>query len=152
MLPAYRVVSFAKILVFSLFVSTGVLGSSLLVQWLVYDDWLHRTGPLRIVGASITTVITFAFVFRWQYLARLRRQEMMRRFEAISGMSDRIRNALQIIACISFVREPELTQEVRQALDVIDKELRGVLREVGSPAESEETRSGAKALGFRKSA
>jgi integrase len=34
-------------------VSCLVLGSSLLLQWLVYDDWLHETGPVHIFGSAL---------------------------------------------------------------------------------------------------
>ncbi len=132
MKSSYRV-PYLRFLVLSLFASTGVLSTSLVVQWLVYDDWLHRTGPLRIIGTSIAALITFAFVFRGQHLAYVRQQEMIRRFEVISTMNDKIRNALQIIVCMSFVHDPKLTQQVQQALDAIDQELRGVLKEVSSP-------------------
>jgi len=98
----------------------------LLIQWLVYDDWLHRTGPMRIVGTSIATLITFAFVLRWQYMVREKQQEMVRRLEMISYMNDRIRNALQAIECVTYLSQPEAIKPVRQAVDKID----GVLREV----------------------
>jgi hypothetical protein len=42
--------------------SSFVLFVSLLIQWVVYDDWLHKTGPLRIVGTVIAALITFFFV------------------------------------------------------------------------------------------
>ena len=101
------------------------------MQWLVYDDWLHQTGPLRIVGTSIATVATFTFVLRWQYLIRERQQEMVRRLEMISHMNDRIRNALQAIECVTYLSQPEATAPVRQAVDVIDRVLRDVLADAG---------------------
>lgn len=128
------VTSKTKIFLFSFLASFFVLAASLLIQWLVYDDWLHQTGPLRIVGTSIATVATFIFVVRWQYLMRERQQEMVRRLEMISQMNDRIRNALQAIECVTYLSQPEATAPVRQAVDVIDGVLRDVLADAGRPS------------------
>lgn len=125
------VTSSGKILLFSFLASFFVLGTSLLIQWLVYDDWLHQSGPLRIVGTSIATVVTFTFMLRWQYLVRERQQEIVRRLEMISHMNDRIRNALQAIECVTYLSQPEATAPVRQAVDVIDRVLRDVLADAG---------------------
>ena len=121
----------SKVLGFSFLVSLSVLGISLLIQWLVYDDWLHRTGPLRIVGTSIATVMAFGFVLRRQYAVREKQLEMMRRFEMILHMNDRIRNALQAIECVTYLSQPEATQSVKQSVDVIDSVLREVLVDAG---------------------
>lgn len=120
-----------RMLVFSILASCCVVAVSLLTQWFVYDDWMHKTGPLRIVGTSIATVITFAFVLRWQYAVRERHLEMLRRFEKISHMNDRIRNALQAIACVTYLSEPQATEAVRQSVQVIDDVLREVLEDAG---------------------
>lgn len=131
-MPSKRLItSHAKILVLSFVASSFVLAASLLIQWLVYDDWLHRTGPLRIVGTCIAAVVTFGFVLRWQLAVRERQQEMMRRFEAISYMNDRIRNALQAIECVTYLSQPEATDSVRQAADAIDAVLREALADAG---------------------
>ncbi len=53
-----------------------MLAASLLAQWLIYDDWLHRTGPLRIVGTCIAALVTFIFAMRWQLAIRERQLEM----------------------------------------------------------------------------
>jgi hypothetical protein len=103
----------------------------LLVQWLVYDDWLHRTGPLRIVGTCIAALVTFIFAMRWQISVRERQLEMVRRLEMILGMNDRIRNALQAIECLTYVAQPEATDSVHQSVNVIDSVLREVLAESG---------------------
>lgn len=120
-----------KILLFSILASCCVVVVSLLTQWVVYDDWLHKTGPLRIVGTSIATIITFVFVLRWQYAVRERHREMLRQFEKISRMNDRIRNALQAIACVTYLSEPQATEAVRQSVQVIDEVLRDVLEDAG---------------------
>jgi hypothetical protein len=127
------IASRTKILLASVAASFFVLAVSLVVQWLVYDDWLHQTGPLRIVGTSIATAVTFAFVLRWQYAVREKQREMVRRFEMILRMNDRIRNALQAIECLTYVAQPEATEAVRNSVNVIDGVLREVLAESGAP-------------------
>jgi len=126
----------AKIVLVSLGASVCVLAGSLLAQWLIYDDWLHRTGPLRIVGTCIATAVTFIFAMRWQMAIRERQLEMVRRMEMILRMNDRIRNALQAIECITYVAQPEATESVRQSVNVIDGVLREVLAESGQTHET----------------
>jgi hypothetical protein len=121
----------AKIVVFSTAVAGSVLAGSLLAQWLIYDDWLHQTGPLRIVGTCIATVLTFIFALRWQSAIRERQLEMVRRMEMILRMNDRIRNALQAIECLTYVAQPEATESVRQSVNMIDSVLREVLADSG---------------------
>jgi hypothetical protein len=124
------VASKGKIVLFSVLAAIPVLAASLLMQWLVYDDWLHQTG-LRIVGTCIATAVTFVFALRWQMAIRERQLEMVRRMEMILQMNDRIRNALQAIECLTYVAQPEATESVRQSVNVIDSVLREVLAESG---------------------
>ena len=63
---------------------------------------------------------------------------MLRRFETILGMNDRIRNALQIIECATYATNPEATEPVRDAVDAIEDVLREVLAET-HPAPAEAT-------------
>jgi hypothetical protein len=126
----------AKIVLVSAGVAVSVLAGSLLAQWLIYDDWLHRKGPLRIVGTCIATVVTFVFALRWQSAIRERQLEMVRRMEMILRMNDRIRNALQAIECLTYVAQPEATESVRQSVDMIDSVLREVLAESGQAPEA----------------
>ena len=125
----------AKIVLVSVGAAVAVLAASLLTQWLIYDDWLHQTGPLRIVGTCIATVVTFLFALRWQLAVRERQLEMVRRMEMILRMNDRIRNALQAIECLTYVAQPEATESVRQSVDVIDSVLREVLADSGQAHE-----------------
>jgi hypothetical protein len=131
MQSANPVTSKGKIVLFSMLAAVPVLAGSLLVQWLVYDDWLHQTGPLRIVGTCIAALVTFIFALRWQIAVRERQLEMVRRLEMILRMNDRIRNALQAIECLTYVAQPEATDSVRQSVNVIDSVLREVLAESG---------------------
>jgi hypothetical protein len=107
----------------------AVFAVVILLQRIIYNDWLHRAG-IRIVGAVVSGLLTGAFVYRWQCAVRERRVEMLRRFETILQMNDRIRNALQIIECATYASNPEATEPVRNAVDVIE----GVLHEVLSDA------------------
>src|SRR5438270_10741618 len=125
------IASRGKILLISLGAAVSVLAGSLLTQWLIYDDWLHRTGPLRIVGTCIATAVTFVFALRWQAAIRERQLEMVRRMEMILRMNDRIRNALQAIECLTYVAQPEATESVRQSVNMIDSVLREVLADSG---------------------
>ncbi len=126
-----------RIFTVSLLASFFVLVVSLVIQWLVYDDWLRETGPLRIVGTSIAALVTLVFMLRWQYRVREQQREMVRRFELISHMNDRIRNALQAIECVTYVSRPDATGVVRQEVEAIDKVLREVLSETGFASAAE---------------
>jgi divalent metal cation (Fe/Co/Zn/Cd) transporter len=120
-----------RVFLISLAASFLVLIVALAIQWLVYDDWQHQTGPLRIVGTAIASALTMIFMLRWQYSLHKQHLEMMRRFELISYMNDRIRNALQAIECVTYVSGPETTEPVRREVNAIDQVLREVLSETG---------------------
>lgn len=125
-----QITSTARMMVFSIVASFFVLVSTLVLQWLVYDDWLHRTGPLHLVGSATAAMLTFLFIYRWQSGIREQHLEMLRRFQTIAEMNDRIRNALQIIACTTYASNPDATEHVRQAVTVIDHALEGVVADV----------------------
>ncbi len=115
-----------RITCFSFIASLSVSAFSLLIQWFVYYDWLHRTGPVRFIGTTLAAVLTFGFVLRWQVANRDRQFRMLQRFETIARMNDRVRNSLQTIECVTYLSRPESTEPVREAVEVID----GVLQEV----------------------
>lgn len=119
-----------KIIFFAAACSFGVLVASLMIQWLVYDDWLHKTGPLRIIGSSIATLLAFGFVVRWQLAVRERDREMLARFEQIAQMNDRIRNALQAIELVTYAAQSAATEPVQDAVQSIDNVLTEVLTDV----------------------
>lgn len=104
----------------------AVFLAAILLQWLVYDGWLHSTAPLRFTGSVLAGALTFAFVLRSQSAARQQRIEMLQRFKRIAEMNDRIRNALQVIECATYASNPQATAPVRYAVDIIE----GVLQEV----------------------
>jgi len=104
----------------------GVFFFAVALQWLVYDDWMHRAGPVRLIGSGFAFLITFVFAYRWQLAARKRKLEMLRQFETIRWMNDRIRNSLQAIECIVYATNSRVTDPVRDAVDAIE----GILDEV----------------------
>ncbi len=122
-----RLSSNRKFLVYSLLASSFVLIVSLVLQWVVYDDWMHQTGPLRIIGTGIAALITFVFVLAWQRGVERREREIIQRMEMILEMNDKIRNALQAIECLTYLAQPEATTAVRESVNNIDAVLRQVL-------------------------
>ena len=117
----------ARIVAYSLLISFSVLVVGFVLQWLVYRDWLHQSGPVHVVGMTIAAILTFIFVFHWQAGLRERQFETLRRFRVIAEMNDRIRNALQAIECLTYVSDHDVTEGIRQAVGAIDDALRGVL-------------------------
>lgn len=148
----FHITSKAAIVFLSLVASTGVLVCSLLLQWLVYDDWLHRTGPMHLVGTTLAAIITFVGVLRWQQAAREREQEMVRRMQMIAEMNDRIRNALQAIELVTYSRQPTAVEPVRHAVEVIDRVLRDVLAETQQRKTPQPDRRRAASAGREQSA
>src|SRR5579863_7496699 len=92
-----QVPSFATLSFFAIVCGLAVFFIAICLQWLIYDDWMHKSGPLRLVGSAIAFVLTFVFAYRWQLAARNRKIETLRRFETIRWMNDQIRNSLQAI-------------------------------------------------------
>lgn len=117
---------------------------AIVLQWFVYDDWLHKNGPLRLVGSALAAVLTFGFVYHWQLGQREKKFENLRRFERIKWMNDRIRNSLQAIECILYATNPHLTDPVKDAVDAIENVLQEVL------VESDTGYSGRGASAFEK--
>lgn len=105
----------------------SVLLASILLQWLVYDDWLHRTGPLRLIGSILAAALTCAFTFRWRTAVREQQLEMVRRFQTIARMNDQIRNALQTIECATFAASPGAMDPVLDSVAKIEAVLGEVL-------------------------
>ncbi|HLH05711.1 MAG TPA: hypothetical protein VKW78_00590 [Terriglobales bacterium] len=130
--PNISILSNSRILAIALFACCAVLAFSLLSQWFVYYDWLHETGPMRIIGTCLATLLTFAFVIRWQLAQRERQRRMLHRFETIARMNDLVRNSLQKIECVTYLSRPEATEPVREAVQTIDSVLREVLADVSA--------------------
>jgi hypothetical protein len=134
--PSLQIPSVISVWFFAIVCGMGIFFAALALQWLIYDDWMHRGGPLRLVGSAIAFMLTFAFAFRWQLAARKRRLETLRRFETIRWMNDRIRNSLQAIECVVYATNPHVTDPVKDAVDRIES----VLEEILSKAHQESPR------------
>jgi hypothetical protein len=124
---ARQIASDMAIWLLSVACAIAVFAMSILIQWLVYDDWLHDKGPMRIVGSLLAGGLSFAVVLRWQFAVRWRKLELLHRFESIKWMTDRIRNSLQAIECITYAADPGATESVRTAVDAIEEVLHEVL-------------------------
>ncbi len=124
-----QIPSVMAIWLISLFAGLSIFGFAIFIQWLIYSDWLHDSGPLRVVGSFLAGALMFLSVLRRQLIVRQRKLEMLRRFETIQWMTDRIRNSLQAIECITYAASPEATGPVRDAVDVIEGVLGEVLKE-----------------------
>lgn len=132
-----------RVCLYSFLASCSVSIGSFVLQWIIYDDWLHETGPLRFVGTAVAAVITFFFVWRWQEGIRRRTADTQRRLLIIADMNDRIRNALQAIECITYAKDEAATQAVRDSVERIDMALRGMVAEVNGhgPSQSPVTKA-----------
>jgi len=112
---------------YALLSSFLVVGVSLLVEVLVYRDWLHRTGPLRLVGSTIAAVIAFIAVQHWLNEAKRKQADALRRFQIIAQMNDSIRKSLQKIERISYASNAQATEAIRDAVAAIDAVLVGLV-------------------------
>lgn len=139
---AEQICSRKSIWLIAVLLGLSVLLGSILLQWLVYDDWLHRTGPLRLIGSILAGILTCAFTFRWRSAVREQQLEMLRRFETIGRMNDRIRNALQAIECVTFAASPGTMEPVLDSVDRIENVLEEVLADT-HPAFSVKSDTGA---------
>jgi hypothetical protein len=140
-----RISSRPAIWIVSLISGFTVFGLAVFLQWLIYDDWMHDAGPVRIVGSCLAAALTSAVAFRWQIGVRDRHLEILHRFETIRWMNDRIRNSLQAIECVTYHANPEATDSVRSAVDAIESVLQEVLSGTHTPPSS---RSGSQRESF----
>jgi hypothetical protein len=124
---ADQIPSVVSVWILAVLCGLGVFVIALGLQWLVYDDWMHNSAPLHLVGSAFTFFLTFVFVYRWQLAARRRKLETLRRFETIRWMNDRIRNSLQAIECIVYATNPHVTDPVKDSVDTIERVLEEVL-------------------------
>lgn len=124
---ARQIPSHFSIVVASVLAGSAVFSIAILLQWLIYDDWLHANGPLRLVGSVLAFLLTSGFVCRWLESRRRQKIEMLRRLETIQWMNDRIRNCLQAIECVVYATNPHVTDPVRDAVDGIEDVLQEML-------------------------
>jgi hypothetical protein len=126
---SFQIPSIASICFSSILAGLFVFSFAVLLQWFIYDDLVHRNGPLRLVGSALASAWTFAFVYHWQLGLRERKVEILRRFERIKWMNDRIRNSLQAIELVVYATNPHVTDPVKEAVDTIESVLQEVLVE-----------------------
>ena len=125
---ALQVSSERHIWIVSLLSGFAVFSIAIFLQWLIYDDWMHR-GSLRVVGSTLAAFLTFVFVLYWRRAVRRQKIEILHRFERIRWMNDRIRNSLQTIECLIYARDAHATDPVRGAVDAIEDVLHEVFVE-----------------------
>lgn len=142
---ARQIASEVRIWLISVAAGVAVFATAILIQWLIYDDWMHDKGPVRVVGSILAGGLTFAVVVRWQFGVRWRKVEMLQRFESIKWMNDRIRNSLQAIECVTYAADPHATESVRNAVDAIEDVLKEVLAESHPAPQTEPIRGAADA-------
>jgi hypothetical protein len=82
---------------------------------------------VEIAGSVLAGLLMILLVFRTLHSSRQRNKEMIERLEEIRWMNDRIRNSLQTIECITYAAAPQATEDVRNAVDVIEGILNGFL-------------------------
>ena len=114
-----------------------VTGVAIFAQWLIYSDWLHDRGPLRMFGSILAGALTFAFSYHLQEISRQRELEAIRRAEAMRSAHDRVRNSLQTIECLTYAQDPHSTEPVRHAVAQIEKALQqAIVGTTGLPPQS----------------
>jgi hypothetical protein len=123
-IPTVAMICFSSILA-----GLAIFLLALTLQWFIYDDLLHKSGPLRLIGSALASALTLAFVYQWQLGQREKKIENLRRFERIKWMNDKIRNSLQAIECVVYVTNRHVTDPVRDAVDTIESVLQEVLVE-----------------------
>jgi hypothetical protein len=126
---ASQIPSVAMICFSSIVSGLAIFLIAILLQWFIYDDWMHRNGPLRLVGSALASALTFWFVYQRQLGERERKIENLRRFERIHWINDRIRNSLQAIECVVYATNRHVTDPVRDAVNTIESVLQEVLVE-----------------------
>ena len=107
--------------------SSSVLVVSVVLQWVIYDDWLHETGPLRLIGSTLAALVTFIFLLRWFQMARQRTLDAQRRFATIAQANDKIRNKLQALVGLKYLSNDGVADSMREAVDAIDAALDGIV-------------------------
>jgi hypothetical protein len=122
-----QIPSIITVWIFALVCGLAVFFIAICLQWVIYDDWLHRSGPLRLVGSVLAFLLTIGFAYRWQLAARRRKIELLQQLEKIRWMNDQIRNSLQAIECLVYAANPHVTDPVKDAVDAIENVLQEVL-------------------------
>jgi hypothetical protein len=102
--PDLKIRSDAEIWLASLSSGVVVFLGALVIQWIIYDRFLHQDG-LRFVGSVISGAFAVLLVHGMSLETRRSRLSELRRLESIALMNHHIRNALQAIVCCSGTSE-----------------------------------------------
>jgi hypothetical protein len=81
----------------------------------------------------LAAALTFLLVYDRQRRTRERQQEILRHFQTIADMNDRIRNSLQAIECSTYATNPAAVEPVRSAVDAIETVLSKVIADLPRP-------------------
>jgi hypothetical protein len=58
---ASQIPTVAMICFSSIVAGLAIFLLALALQWFIYDDWLHKSGPLRLIGSALASALTFGF-------------------------------------------------------------------------------------------
>lgn len=89
-----QIVSPKRIWMLSLATGGAAFAIAILIQWMIYDNWMHWQGLLRIVGSALAGVIAGTVAAHRQSVLRKKKIQLLRRIESIPQITDRLRNAL----------------------------------------------------------
>jgi hypothetical protein len=122
--PDLKIRSDAEIWVLSLGSGVVVFFVALVIQWIIYDRFLHQDG-LRFVGSVISGACAALLVHGMSLQTRRSRLSELHRLECIALMNHHIRNALQAIVCCSG--SSESAEIIHDSVNRIERVLSDVL-------------------------
>ncbi len=89
-----QIASPKRIWMLSLMTGGAAFTITLLLQCMIYDDWMHWQGLLKIVGSTLAGVIAATLAAHRQSVLRKKNIQLLRRIESMPQITDRLRNAL----------------------------------------------------------
>ena len=107
----------ARIWTGGVFIGVAVFVFALVLQWTIYDRFLHENG-IRIVGSAIAAMISILLVVTLGMKSRKQRREEIARLETIALLNHHIRNALQAIVSVSG--STDSTDVIRRSVERIE--------------------------------
>jgi hypothetical protein len=134
--PDLKIRSDAEILILSQASGLVVFLGALVIQWIIYDRFLHQDG-LRLVGSVIAGGFGALLVHVMNLQTRRSRLSELRRLEDIALLNHHIRNALQAIVCCSG--SSESAEIIHESVDRIERVLYDVLGRIEREPKAPET-------------
>jgi hypothetical protein len=122
--PHFKIRSDVEIWIMSMCAGVVVFLGALLLQWVIYDRFLHEDG-LRFIGSVISAAFAVFLVQSMSLRTRRSRLRELHRLESIALLNHHIRNALQAILCCS--QTSESGEVIRNSVNRIDWVLSEVL-------------------------